>query len=123
MFILLIDDGSADSSLAICTRLADADARIKVYHKPYDAVPYGRIYADLIIAVYRKALEKHRQEQVLPYLRPLKHVINQRSAANAPELSIITPVYNGEHYIENTVRSVLNSSWHDLEILHLLICD
>ena len=42
---------------------------------------------------------------------------SQNIASDAPKLSIIIPVYNGEHYIENTVRSVLSSSWHDLELL------
>ena len=41
----------------------------------------------------------------------------RNSEPDAPNLSIIIPVFNGEHYIENTVCSVLNSSWHDLELL------
>lgn len=36
---------------------------------------------------------------------------------NNPKLSIIIPVYNGAHYIENTVRSILNSSYPNLELL------
>lgn len=31
--LLLIDDGSADGSLALCKKLAESDSRIKVYHK------------------------------------------------------------------------------------------
>lgn len=31
--LLLIDDGSADGSLALCQKLAETDARIRVYHK------------------------------------------------------------------------------------------
>lgn len=31
--LLLIDDGSTDGSLALCHRLAQADSRIRVYHK------------------------------------------------------------------------------------------
>lgn len=33
------------------------------------------------------------------------------------KLSIIVPVYNGENYIESTVRSLLNSSYRNLELL------
>ncbi|MBD5483909.1 MAG: glycosyltransferase family 2 protein [Lachnospiraceae bacterium] len=33
------------------------------------------------------------------------------------KLSIIVPVYNGETHIENTVRSILNSSYQNLELL------
>lgn len=33
------------------------------------------------------------------------------------KLSIIVPVYNGEKYIENTVRSLLSSSYQNLELL------
>ncbi len=59
----------------------------------------------------------HEKNTTQNHKQQINQISNQRSAANAPELSIIIPVYNGEHYIENTVRSVLNSSWHDLEIL------
>lgn len=31
--LLLIDDGSTDSSLALCKKLAESDSRIKVFHK------------------------------------------------------------------------------------------
>lgn len=33
------------------------------------------------------------------------------------KLSIIVPVYNGENYIENTVRNLLSSSYQNLELL------
>lgn len=36
---------------------------------------------------------------------------------NNPKLSIIIPICNGAQYIENTVRSILNSSYHNLELL------
>lgn len=38
-------------------------------------------------------------------------------AAAEPKLSIIIPVYNGEKVVGNTVQSVLNSSYQNLELL------
>lgn len=40
--ILLVDDGSEDSSLEICKRLALADNRIKVFHQPNKGVSAAR---------------------------------------------------------------------------------
>lgn len=42
--LLLIDDGSTDNSLAICNRLAEADARLKVYHKANGGIAEARNY-------------------------------------------------------------------------------
>ena len=36
---------------------------------------------------------------------------------NRPILSVIIPYYNGENYIENTVKTVLGSNFKDLEVL------
>ena len=36
---------------------------------------------------------------------------------NRPKLSVIIPYYNGENYIEKTVKSVLESKLKDLEVL------
>ena len=33
------------------------------------------------------------------------------------ELSVIIPVYNGEEYLEEAVKSVLNQPWRDLEVI------
>ena len=40
--LLLIDDGSKDSSSAICDEYASADSRVRVYHKPNGGVSSAR---------------------------------------------------------------------------------
>lgn len=40
--LLLIDDGSTDSSLVLCRQLARSDARIKVYHKKNEGISDAR---------------------------------------------------------------------------------
>lgn len=42
--LLLIDDGSADGSLAICRKMAQKDSRIKVYHKENGGIADARNY-------------------------------------------------------------------------------
>lgn len=42
--LLLIDDGSADGSLALCQKLAETDSRIKVYHKENGGIVDARNY-------------------------------------------------------------------------------
>lgn len=42
--LLLVDDGSTDTSLDICTRYAKADARITVFHKENEGVTATRKY-------------------------------------------------------------------------------
>jgi glycosyltransferase involved in cell wall biosynthesis len=34
-----------------------------------------------------------------------------------PEVSVIIPVYNGEKYIKESINSVLNQTFKDLEIV------
>lgn len=40
--LLLVDDGSADGSLALCKKLAESDSRIKVYHKENSGIGDAR---------------------------------------------------------------------------------
>jgi glycosyltransferase involved in cell wall biosynthesis len=40
--LLLIDDGSTDSSGAICDRYAEQDSRVRVFHKPNGGVSSAR---------------------------------------------------------------------------------
>lgn len=42
--VLLIDDGSPDSSGAVCDECASQDARIRVYHKDHEGVTAARAY-------------------------------------------------------------------------------
>lgn len=42
MEIILVDDGSSDSSGAICDAFAKKDDRVKVYHKPNGGVSSAR---------------------------------------------------------------------------------
>lgn len=42
--LLLIDDGSTDTSLIICRKLAQSDSRIKVYHKENGGIASARNY-------------------------------------------------------------------------------
>ena len=39
------------------------------------------------------------------------------SMNTSPKLSIIMPIYNGAQYLENTVHSILISSYTNLELL------
>jgi len=39
-----------------------------------------------------------------------------------PLVSVIIPVYNAEHYLRNSVQSVLDQSWKQLEILLIDDC-
>ena len=36
---------------------------------------------------------------------------------NTPKISVITPLYNRRHYIEQTVDSVLNQTFTDWELI------
>ena len=36
---------------------------------------------------------------------------------NKPKISIIMPVYNGEHYIDYSVKSILNQTFTDFELI------
>ena len=33
------------------------------------------------------------------------------------KVSIVIPVFNGEKYLENTISSILNSSYSDIEVI------
>ena len=36
---------------------------------------------------------------------------------NHPRVTVLMPVYNGERYLDDAIRSILTQSWHDFEFL------
>ncbi|MBQ9658611.1 MAG: glycosyltransferase [Clostridia bacterium] len=50
-------------------------------------------------------------------LEPGKELKEKKFKKNNPEISVITPYYNGKKYIEQTVKSVLNQTYPYFEML------
>ena len=50
-------------------------------------------------------------------MREISNLGKKKSSPNQPLVSIITTVLNGEKYIEETILSVLNQSYNNIEYI------
>ncbi len=47
----------------------------------------------------------------------IKGLFNKKSTKEKPLVSIITPVYNGEKYLEDTIQSIINQTYDNIEYI------
>lgn len=139
--LLLIDDGSSDSSPALCDRLAQRDPRIRVYHKENGGVSSARnlgiceaqgtylVFADSDDTLFPDALETlHRkaQETDADYLVcGFTYLVEQNGKCvdNFPEKAFCGggKEYLEERFLSDFRRELFNPPWNKLIRRELLL--
>lgn len=117
--IILIDDGSTDSSLAICDKYAQQDSRVKVFHKKNGGVSSARnIGLDKSTGDYVSFvdpddwIEKNMYETLISYLLTADVDILHFNAIRKGEILNELPfsgVYQGEKYEKEILLPMIGS--------------
>ena len=47
----------------------------------------------------------------------IKGLFNKKTTKEKPLVSIVTPVYNGEKYLEDTIQSIINQTYDNIEYI------
>lgn len=106
------------------TEAEDIAVLDKIYHQieevhraAYVAGWTKKFYPSYLDAVWEKKNVPKFLAECAPWLRQVKSCLECSQKEEAPLVSVIVAVYNGAEFVEDTLRSVMEQSYHNLQII------